>query len=223
MRDLSSGALTSGVPPAYALLLQEALEGSTLDRLAGRNLSTFFAPVREVKRGTLGNAIVSTLPLEDPRAIALPRERQRRTAAIATVRVSGEAMFIVSVHLENRGAWWQFGPLDEAARGRQAQALVDALPASAHGIVGGDLNTWLGPAEPAWRTLLARFPDTPARTRFDTTFRDRSVLDHLFFDVADGWTVTREVLSDAYGSDHRPVLGQLFLDPTRADTPFRPD
>ncbi len=52
-------------------------------------------------------------------------------------------------------------------------------------MVGGDFNTMLGPDEPAWGALLARFPDTPDKP--EPTFRDRLVLDHLFFDVPDGW------------------------------------
>jgi len=35
------------------------------------------------------------------------------------------------------------------------------------------------------------------------------VLDHLFFDLPDGWSVTRRVLKDAYGSDHHPVVAVI--------------
>jgi endonuclease/exonuclease/phosphatase (EEP) superfamily protein YafD len=68
------------------------------------------------------------------------------------------------------------------------------------------MNTMLGPAEPAWQVLSKRFPDTPA-DRPRPTFRDRLVLDHLFFDLPDGWTVTRRVVPERYGSDHHPVIG----------------
>src|SRR4029077_16871873 len=74
-----------------------------------------------------------------------------------------------------------------------------------HGILGGDLNTWLGPREPAWRDLLQRFPDTP-RDPPQPPFHDRLVLDHLFFDLPAGWRATRRVVKDAYGSDHHPVV-----------------
>jgi endonuclease/exonuclease/phosphatase (EEP) superfamily protein YafD len=54
--------------------------------------------------------------------------------------------------------------------------------------------------------LAKRFDDTPA-DRARPTVRDRLVLDHLFFDVPDGWTVTRRVVPERYGSDHHPVIG----------------
>ena len=68
------------------------------------------------------------------------------------------------------------------------------------------MNTMLGAAEPAWRVFSERFPDTPA-DRPRPTFRDRLVLDHLFFDLPDGWAVTRRVVAERYGSDHHPVIG----------------
>ena len=98
-------------------------------------------------------------------------------------RVGSDTLFVVSTHLENRLGWLR-GLFGDRARGRQAEALLQALP-QGHGIVGGDFNTMLGPNEPAWRAMLGRFPDTPDRP--EPTFRDRLVLDHLFFDLPDGW------------------------------------
>ena len=66
----------------------------------------------------------------------------------------------------------------------------------------------LGPDEPAWRALIARFPDTPDEP--EPTFRDRLVLDHLFFDLPDGWKVIRQVVRDRYGSDHHPVVASVL-------------
>jgi endonuclease/exonuclease/phosphatase (EEP) superfamily protein YafD len=83
------------------------------------------------------------------------------------------------------------------------------LPAGP-GIAGGDLNTWLGPDEPALKVFATRFPDTPT-ARLQPTVRDRLVLDHLFFDVPDGWQVSRTSLRDYYGSDHRPVVGIISV------------
>lgn len=183
-------------------------DSATLARIAGRGLGSYFVPVIETADGTRGNAIVSTLPLEDPHVIPLPRERQPRSAAAGTIRLGGEQLLLVSVHLENRVSWRRGGLFSENARGRQAAALVAAIPRDAHGILGGDLNTWLGPTEPAWRTLLARFTDTP-RHRPAPTFRQRLALDHLFFDLPGDWQATWSVLRENYGSDHQPVLGQL--------------
>lgn len=198
--DLEAGVLTGASQRDYVLLLQEFPSG---DDVGSRMhaLTVFASPVR----GAVGNAIISTIPLQDPRTIDLPRERQPRAAVVATVRVGGQELFLVSTHLENRLGWLR-GLFGDRARGRQAEALIDGLPMG-HGIVGGDFNTMLGPEEPALRLLRRRFPDTPDRA--EPTFRDRLVLDHLFFDLPDGWIVNRRVIEDQYGSDHHPVIGNI--------------
>jgi endonuclease/exonuclease/phosphatase (EEP) superfamily protein YafD len=139
--------------------------------------------------------------------IALPRERQRRLALAATIRVAGTGLFLVNAHFENRVSLWRGLVFGDSARKRQATALLAELP-DGPGIAGGDLNTSLGPTEPALKVLRARFPDTPAGST-EPTFHDRLVLDHLFFDVPDGWQVERQVLADRYGSDHHPLLGVI--------------
>ena len=207
--DLAAGTLAAGPPPAYVLLLQEAVQSADRDIRSfadARRLASFFVPVRIGSARASGNAILSTVPVDDPRMVELPQERQPRAAAAGTIDVAGERLFVVSVHLENRLDWWRLGVFADSARGRQAEALIGALPPGP-GIVGGDMNTILGPAERAWRILLERFPDTPADP--EPTFRDRLVLDHLFFDLPDGWTATRRVIADRYGSDHHPVMGVI--------------
>lgn len=210
--DLAHGRLTGRPTPDYLILLQEAVEGGTHDvpRLAREyGLSAFFVPVHHDGRRLRGNAIVSTRMLVNARGIALPQERQPRAAVAAAVTVAGERLFVVSTHLENRVTWLKGGLLSDTARGRQADALLRSLPAEGHGIVGGDLNTWLGITEPAWRALARRFADTPS-SRPSPTFRNRLVLDHLFFDLPLGWRATTRVIPDAYGSDHQPVMGVIM-------------
>jgi endonuclease/exonuclease/phosphatase family metal-dependent hydrolase len=167
----------------------------------------YFAPVREDLPGGRGNAIVSTLPLREPRRIDLPRERQPRMAVAASIDLAGVALFVASAHLENRASWWRGGLLSENARGRQAAALIAALPPDAPGILGGDINTWLGIREPAWQLFLQRFPQTPDTRPRRPTFRERLVLDHLFYDLPAGWTAGTHVATDGFGSDHLPVVG----------------
>ena len=206
--DLASGRLTGAPPADYVLLLQETISGVGIDatELAEtRGLQAFVVPVYEVGGRLRGNAIISTRPLHNTRGVPLPRERQPRMAALATITVNNEPLFVVSTHFENRLSWLRGGVFSDLARGRQAEALLRALP-DGSGILGGDLNTLLGPAEPAWRLLTSRFPDTPQEPA-DPTYGDRLVLDHLFFDLPDGWTARRRVIADRYGSDHHPVLG----------------
>jgi endonuclease/exonuclease/phosphatase family metal-dependent hydrolase len=210
--DLEAGRLTGIAVRDYVVLLQEAVVGGVrrqpdVETIArGRNLHVFHVPVFSGDDPARGTAILSTLPLDETRAIDLPQERQHRVSAAATNTVAGQRLFVVSVHLENRLAVLRGGPFGDRARGRQAEALISELPPVAPGIVGGDMNTMLGPGEPAWRVLAKRFDDTPA-DRSRPTFRDRLVLDHLFFDLPDGWTVTRRVVPERYGSDHHPVIG----------------
>ena len=224
--DLEAGRLTGAVSRDYVLLLQEFVDHGDAARSASRALTVFVRPVR----GASSNAIVSTIPLEDTRAIDLPRERQLRAAVAATISIlppeggshekstlereqpnperrksNSERLFVVSTHLENRLGWLR-GLFGDRARGRQVETLLRELPIG-HGIVGGDMNTMLGPDEPAWRALLGRFPDTPERP--EPTFRNRLVLDHLFFDIPDAWRVTRRVVADRYGSDHHPVVAEI--------------
>jgi endonuclease/exonuclease/phosphatase family metal-dependent hydrolase len=209
--DLASGRLTGGPPRDYVVLLQEDVErdNEPLGAVAARHhLFAFFLPLRRVHGAVSGNAMLSTQPFEQPRIIPLPRQRQPRASAAANITVSGERLFIATVHLENRLPWWKM-LFSDTARGRQARALLQELPANQHGVLGGDLNTWFGPGEPAWRELLRRFPET----RFDRlqpTFQNRLVLDHLLFDLPDGWAASPHVVPESYGSDHHPVVAAVI-------------
>jgi len=214
LADLETGWPTRGAGAGCVVLLQEAVKEDLprLRQLAdARGWSLLFVPVLDDGRRTRGNAILSSWPIQHPRAIPLPRERQPRIAAAAAIDVAGQRLFLVSAHLENRVSWWKGGLPSDAARRRQAEALVQALPAQEPGIVGGDFNTWLGPNEPAWRVLAHRFDDTPAPSR-TPTFRDRLVLDHLFFDLPAGWSAVTSVVRDTYDSDHHPVVAVVTRD-----------
>ena len=208
--DLERGGLGVPRPDRYVLLLQEAAENE-IDAIAlPRGWTTWFVPVRGVEGRARGNAIVSSIPLRDRRVVPLSRERQPRAAASAWINLAGHELFVASVHLENRASWWKGGLLGDIARGRQVDGLLKALPHDAPGILGGDFNTWLGPNEPAWRMLTRRFADTPGAMR-GPTFHDRLVLDHVFFDLPDGWVAATRVVPDSYGSDHHPVIAVVRL------------
>lgn len=204
LAELTTGSVAAlGRVTEFVLLLQEA-RPDIVDFARSEDLSAYYAPVNAQR----GNAIVSTMPLGDARTIELPRVRQRRVAAEATIDVNGVPLRVVSAHLENRVSWWHGGLFSEGARQRQADALIAALPKGPPTVVGGDFNVWLGRSEPAWRALAARFPDgpTPLHT---PTFHRRLFLDEIFFDLPKHWTAERVVLETRYRSDHHPVIGIL--------------
>jgi len=167
-----------------------------------------------------GNAVLSTEPLSDFTAIELPFERQRRVAIAATVSGHDRAgdswnLRVASVHLESmasaRHLWfWATG-----VRVRQARGLLDALRPHESLVVGGDLNTWFGFSDPAYRTLAEAVPDVAAgdrRRTFPPFFR----LDHLFSQPPDGWSAAAGRLDDRLGSDHYPILAHLRPSPSVA-------
>ena len=172
-----------------------------------------------------GNAILSTLPLEDLTAIELPVERQRRVAVAATVEVRTEdgiphRIRFVSAHLENRAPWTRMHRSFGATQTNQARALVAALerlPRVAASAVGGDFNTWFrGGSAAALDALRIRYPSLG--TQPDGATRDLPLflpglrLDHLFLRLPPGWAGRYEILPDRYGSDHAPLLGWLRMD-----------
>ncbi len=157
-----------------------------------------------------GNALLSTVPLQDLQAIELPFERQRRVAAAARVELrtaDGTTMplSIVTAHLDSRPGLRRLFLLAPPARTRQMRGLLDVLP-KGPAVLGGDLNTWFGTAEGAWELARQAFPDTPDGDGATVgPFR----LDHLFFRLPEGWTADWHVAESAYGSDHRPVVGEI--------------
>lgn len=208
--DLTHGDLTGSPVREFVIFLQENIEGGEHDALSvarSRQLHAFFEQVRLSDRGPSGNAIISSRPILETRVVNLPRERRVRKAVVARIVVDGTPMFAVCAHLENRTSWLRAALFSDSARARQARALLEELP-TGPGIVGGDLNTWLGTDEPAWRALRDRFDDTPD-DKVEPTFRDRLALDHLFFDLPRRWEAMKVVVRERYGSDHNPVLGVI--------------
>jgi endonuclease/exonuclease/phosphatase family metal-dependent hydrolase len=161
-----------------------------------------------------GNAILSTVPLGELGAIELPFERQRRVAVAATVSGATTTgaqwrLRVVSAHLDNmvgaRRLWIAGG---EFGRTRQARGLVTALADEKTLVLGGDLNTWFGFQDAAYRTAAAAFPQTHVSDR-RATFHGLLRLDHLFFRLDHGWTARFRRAEHAYGSDHFPLIGEI--------------
>jgi endonuclease/exonuclease/phosphatase family metal-dependent hydrolase len=163
-----------------------------------------------------GNAILSTLPLEQLTAFELPYERQRRVAVAASLAGLTPAgapfqLRVVSAHLDNnvgpQRLWFLGGMF---ARHRQMQAIVRHVEGEAAAIVGGDFNTWFGFAEPAFASAYDAFPDTDIDDR-RPTFRNLLRLDHVFFRLPDGWSADVERGPGRYGSDHWPLIATIRI------------
>ena len=80
-------------------------------------------------------------------------------------------------------------------------------------MLGADLNTWHGKAEPAPRRLAKIF-GTPVVAGGGR--RGLRVLDYLFFRIAGTSTAEYEVAPLDYGSDHHPLVGRLVRSQARA-------
>jgi endonuclease/exonuclease/phosphatase family metal-dependent hydrolase len=163
-----------------------------------------------------GNAILSTLPLDELSAVELPFERQRRVAVGATIAGTGRdggawRLRVVSAHLDNMVGLrrlWIAG--SEYARARQARGLVSLLREEDPLVLGADLNTWFGFADQAYREAAAAFPDTRVTDR-RPTFRGLLRLDHVFYRLPGGWRADVRRASSAYGSDHHPLVATIHL------------
>ena len=220
--SVRSEGVPLSVPPGASAAAwigsDKSLERNQVDQLAVTlGMAVFYAP--SMRNGLAGdrpadrgNAILSTLPLADPGAIELPGERQRRVAITAriAVDVSGARipLSIGVAHLDALGpprTLWVFGAA--ATRAAQARSLLAALPPGPM-IVGADLNSWLGPGEPAARLLLDDFPSTPDVARQPTLTRGL-VVDHMFFRLPSGWRAHFERAPTRYGSDHYPLIGWM--------------
>jgi endonuclease/exonuclease/phosphatase family metal-dependent hydrolase len=173
-----------------------------------RNGRVFPSDAREDR----GNAILSTLPLEDLRAIELPFGRQRHVAVAARVTVTGLPLRVISVHLDPSGH-----------RTKEAEALAGLLPELARDaetvVVGGDLNTWFGRRERALKALSAAVPEEdcgrvktnswPWRMQGPLGWW-RGRLDYLFSSLPPGVARVCQTIPQQFGSDHRPVV--LLID-----------
>jgi endonuclease/exonuclease/phosphatase family metal-dependent hydrolase len=190
-----------------------------------RSLNLFYAP--SMRNGDVdgwaaedrGNAILASLPLTEPKAIELPYEAQRRVSVAARVagvtKAGGEwELQVASVHFDTRSRLSRLFASLGAARLRQAEGLVEALPPAAAAVVGGDLNTWSPRAlEPAIPYLLDRFPATPEQGEPTFTVGElfSRQLDYLLFRLPAPQAARVWRVDSRYGSDHYPLLGWIHF------------
>ncbi len=178
-------------------------------------LSLFYAPSMRNGPPTVsdedrGNAILSTLPLDDLTALELPLEHQRRVVVAATLRDGSSKwkLRLVSAHFTNT-VGHHLWLASEYGRLRQARALAAALDQTVPTILGGDLNTWFGYHDAAYRELARRFPNLGPLDRRPTFGIMR--LDHLLYRLPAGWLATVRRGESRYGSDHYPLIAELSV------------
>jgi endonuclease/exonuclease/phosphatase family metal-dependent hydrolase len=225
-RDLS-------IPPAPAgragrmLVAQLGVQEDVVETAQALGLNLRYAP--SMRNGMLpsdrGNAILSTLPLEDARAVELPLVLQRRVAVSAAITVGRHRLRLVSAHLDPRGPpghQW----LGASGRAVQARHLVASLSDETV-VLGADLNLGRGRYEPAWRLLgdagfTFGVPASSPTWRHTFHALPRLVLDYLLIrDRAGAIHHARVHRLDehprdrgprVFGSDHHPLLARVDLD-----------
>jgi endonuclease/exonuclease/phosphatase family metal-dependent hydrolase len=222
-----SGDSVPAEPPADALApraIQHAPEGEArmdvLELARELDLHAVYAPSMRnglVTREDRGNAILSTLPLEEPLAVELPLERQRRIALAATVSLDGTALRVINVHLDNFAAPSSFHRGFGTGRERQARWIEAQLRNAPVAVLGGDLNTWYDEAEEGAISFLRRsfpFPELlPIQGTLLLPFGLSRQVDYLLFRLPPGGRAGYRPLTESFGSDHLPLLGELSLRP----------
>jgi endonuclease/exonuclease/phosphatase family metal-dependent hydrolase len=229
-----AGGVLRAVPPGIRVPRRIAPEPVTHTRedilsvARTLNAALYYVPSMRNGAGPIfedrGNAILSTLPIEDPRAIELPFTRQRRVAITAVIRGGGGgggaaapwSVRAVTVHLDALAGASRLWIFASGWRAKQAAALVAALDRPEPSVAGGDLNTWLlGKWERAYKRMEAAYPDT-RDTVVPAGQSGHGRLDYVFFRLPPGWKsrTWRPVDPCGHGqnkcgSDHRPIVAVL--------------
>ena len=178
-----------------------------------------------------GNALLSTLPLQNAHAIELPLVLQRRVAITASVVMGDTPLRLISAHLDPRGPpghrW-----LGAAGRAQQARHLLEAVHDDT-AVLGADLNLGRGRYEPAWQLLKGAgftfgVPATIPAWRHTFHALPRLVLDYILVRNRSGVVVAAQVHrldehpedrgARVFGSDHHPLLARIDLEPQPEDS-----
>ena len=187
-------------------------------RLAERlNMSATYVPsmrnggaTKAGEREDRGNAILSTEPLSDVRAITLPFGKQRRVAVAATVTPRSSTIAplrVIATHFDIGGS----RVAQAEAFGERVAGFSD-LPM----IVGGDFNSPGGLRDQAVQAVAKRIPMESCGTGRTFTwpqkfnllaFLDFGRFDFMFSNLeSSGLTRQCQTINDWFKSDHRPVM-----------------
>jgi len=168
------------------------------------------------QREDRGNAILSTEPISDVRAITLPFGKQRRIAVAATITPRGSAikpLRVVATHFDIGGS-----------RVAQAESFADRIAGFSDLplVVGGDFNSPGGLRDKAVQAVSKRIPMEACGTGRTFTWPQKfnllALLDFGRFDFlfsnldSSGLTRQCQTIDDWFRSDHRPVM--LIVQPS---------
>ena len=166
------------------------------------------------EREDRGNAILSTLPLEEAYAFELPYRRQRRVGVAATLAVTDAGqrrpLRVVNVHFDTTDGRDRLYVLGNP-RPAQARATLDYVKSietpAALAVIGGDFNTFL-PFEDAAEHMRR---DWSLNQGVEDAARTRGLvrLDYLFFRIEAELCGETSRARAPFGSDHYPVIGRF--------------
>jgi len=166
-----------------------------------------------------GNAILSTMALDDLTAIELPFEGHRRVAIAASVEGVTSAgrpwrLRVCCMHLDHRSRIARVFNSAGVGRLRQARALLDALPESP-AVLAGDMNTWsLFYTESVIELVQEAFGqpvELDDHNTIEARLRPDRRVDYMFFRLDPPCRGRYERLDHRYGSDHWPLIGWVQL------------
>ena len=171
-------------------------QADELAKLLGWNM--FFGKAIDFQGGEYGQAILSPMPLENPRVVRLSEEGEARIAVVAEVVHEKQRLTVVGVHLDVGGG---------ERRLREAKVLLDSL-ANTKGriVIAGDWNE--SPDQGAGGLMRkSGFMMQPKKGAVQTCPEDKPTeeIDHVW---AGGFDKTGQavVLEDSKASDHRAVV-----------------
>ncbi len=168
--------------------------------IAARELGLYaaFEPDHVLDDGTLGNAILSRIPLEAVRVIELPKYLSRNCALVATVRVAGQPVTVYGVHLTDQLSTAeridQMRPILEDARARPTPVIIAGDFNTSASFVDHAIPVTNGKAIPEFEALVHRYGFASPVANTGPTFRVVPMkLDAIY---------TRGFATHDYGTSH---------------------